>query len=75
MLTLWLAAAVVTPAGLAVPDRLTAGPGNQYLGAEAPGGRELYFTSDQQSTTQIYVQDLTSGVPQLAFDARQRSTP
>jgi hypothetical protein len=68
VLTVWLAAAVVTPVGLATPDRVTAGPGNQYLGAEAPGGRELYFASDQQSTTQIYVQDLTSGVPRLAFD-------
>jgi hypothetical protein len=68
VLTVWLAAAVVTPAGLAAPDRITAGSGNQYLGAEAPGGRELYFASDQQSTTQIYVQDLTSGVPRLAFD-------
>ena len=68
MLTVWLAAAVVTPAGLAAPDRITAGSGNQYLGAEAPDGRELYFTSDQQSTTQIYVQDLASGIPRLAFD-------
>ena len=68
MLTWWLAAAVATPVGLAAPDRITAGPGNQYLGAEAPGGRELYFASDQQSTTQIYVQDLVSGIPQLAFD-------
>lgn len=68
MLTAWLAAAVVTPVGLAAPDRITAGSGNQYLGAEAPGGRELYFASDQQSTTQIYVQDLISGIPRLAFD-------
>jgi len=68
VLTLWFAAAVVTPVGLATPDRVTAGPGNQYLGAEAPGGGELYFASDQQSTTQIYVQDLASGVPRLAFD-------
>jgi len=68
VLTLWLAAAVATPVGLAAPDRLTAAPGNQYLGAEAPGGRELYFTSDQQSTTQIYVQDRVTGVPRLAFD-------
>jgi len=68
MLTLALAAAVVTPVGLAAPDRITAGSGNQYLGAEAPDGRELYFASDQQSTTQIYVQDLESGIPLLAFD-------
>src|SRR5262249_36201861 len=64
----WLAAAVATPTGLAMPDRLTAGTGHQYLGAEAPGGRELYFASDQASTTQIFVQDLQTGVPQLAFD-------
>jgi hypothetical protein len=68
VLILWIAAAVATPVGLAAPDRLTAGTGHQYLGAEAPGGRELYFATDQQSTTQIYVQDLASGVPQLAFD-------
>ena len=68
MLTAWLAAAVAVPVGLASPDRLTAGTGHQYLGAEAPGGRELYFASDQQSTTQIFVQDLRSGAPQLAFD-------
>jgi len=68
VLIAWLAAAVITPPGLASPDRLTAGPSNQYLGAAAPGGRELYFTSDQEATTQIYVQDLVSGVPRLAFD-------
>ncbi|HEY0993928.1 MAG TPA: hypothetical protein VGD80_43025, partial [Kofleriaceae bacterium] len=68
MLIAWLAAAAATPTGLAMPDRLTAGTGHQYLGAEAPGGRELYFASDQASTTQIFVQDLQTGVPQLAFD-------
>ena len=68
MLIAWLAAAAVVPAGLASPDRLTAGTGHQYLGAESPDGRELYFASDQQSTTQIFVQDLRSGVPRLAFD-------
>ncbi len=72
MLIAWITAAIVTPLGLAAPDRLTAGPANQYLGAAAPPGgapaRELYFTSDEESTTQIYVQDLVSGVPRLAFD-------
>jgi len=68
VLIAWIVAAVVTPTGLAMPDRLTAGTGHQYLGAEAPGGRELYFASDQASTTQIFVQDLQTGVPQLAFD-------
>ncbi|MEZ4363005.1 MAG: hypothetical protein R3B48_22630 [Kofleriaceae bacterium] len=72
MLIAWLVAAVVTPVGLAAPDRLTAGPANQYLGAAAPApdgrGGELYFTSDEESTTQIYVQELGTGVPRLAFD-------
>lgn len=72
MLIAWITAAIVTPLGLAAPDRLTAGPANQYLGAAAPPSgapaRELYFTSDEESTTQIYVQDLVSGVPRLAFD-------
>lgn len=66
------APAVVTPVGLARPDRLTAGPANQFLGAASPAkgeaARELYFASDEESTTQIYVQDLVSGVPRLAFD-------
>lgn len=66
------APAVVTPAGLAAPERLTAGPANQFLGAATPpagpAARELYFASDEESTTQIYVQDLVSGVPRLAFD-------
>lgn len=72
MLIAWIAAAVITPVGLAEPDRLTAGPANQYLGAAAPAegapAREIYFTSDEESTTQIYVQELASGVPRLAFD-------
>jgi cellulose synthase operon protein C len=72
LLIAWIAAAIVTPLGLAAPDRLTAGPANQYLAAASPPAgapaRELYFTSDQESTTQIYVQDLQSGVPRLAFD-------
>lgn len=63
---------IVTPVGLAAPDRLTAGPANQFLGAAAPAGggpaRELYFASDEESTTQIYVQELASGIPRLAFD-------
>jgi cellulose synthase operon protein C len=66
------APAIVTPVGLVAPDRLTAGPANQFLGvvAAASGGpaRELYFASDEESTTQIYVQDLISGIPRLAFD-------
>ncbi len=69
MLIPWLiASAVVTPPGLAQPDRLTAGPSNQYLGALTADGRELYFASDEESTTQIYVQELATGVPRLAFD-------
>ena len=69
MLIAWVvAAAVVTPAGLAAPDRLTAGPANQYLGALTADGRELYFASDEESTTQLYVQDVQTGVPRLAFD-------
>jgi cellulose synthase operon protein C len=68
LLILWIAAVIVTPQGLSIPDRLTAGPANQYLGAQAPDGRELYFASDEESTTQIYLQDLTTGIPQLAFD-------
>jgi WD40 repeat protein len=59
---------VMALAGLRAPDRLTAGAGDQFLGALSPDEAQLYFVSDQESTTQIYVQDVARGLPLLLFD-------
>jgi hypothetical protein len=61
-------ALAATLAGVRVPDRLTAGAADQFLGTLSPDGRTLYFVSDEESTTQIYAQDLASGIPRLLFD-------
>jgi hypothetical protein len=54
--------------GLRAPDRLTAGAGDQFLGALSPDGKTLYFVSDESATTQIFAQELARGVPTLLFD-------
>jgi hypothetical protein len=62
------APAAVTPPGLRMPERLTAGAADQLLGALAPDGKTLYFISDEEATTQVYVSELARGVPTLLFD-------
>ncbi len=57
-----------TPPALRDPDRITAGASQQFLGALSPDETQLYFVSDQQSTTQIYVEDMARGLPTLLFD-------
>ncbi len=51
-----------------LPERLTAGPADQFLGALAPDGKHLYFVSAQNATLQIFMQDLTGGPALPLFD-------
>ena len=53
---------------LRLPERLTAGPADQFLGALAPDGKHLYFVSAQNATLQIFMQDLTGGPALPLFD-------
>jgi hypothetical protein len=59
---------LVLALGVRAPERLTAGPADQYLGALGPDGRTLYFVSNEESTAQIYAQDIERGIPRLLFD-------
>lgn len=67
MLTAALALAV-TAGGVRAPERVTAGTGNQFLGTLSPDRASLYFVSDDESTTRIYVEDLARGSSRLLFD-------
>lgn len=51
-----------------VPERLTAGPADQFLGTLAPDGKQLYFVSAQNATLQIFRQDLSGGPASQLFD-------
>lgn len=69
MLSAALALAVAaTAGGVRAPERLTAGTGNQFLGTLSPDRASLYFVSDEESTTRIYVQDVARGIPRLLFE-------
>jgi Tol biopolymer transport system component len=69
LLTATLALAVAASAGgVRAPERLTAGTGNQFLGALSPDRSLLYFVSDEESTTRVYVQDVARGIPRLLFE-------
>lgn len=68
MLSLTLALAVAGTGGVRLPDRLTAGAPNQFLGALSPDGKSIVYVSDEASTTQVWIQDVERGVPRLLFD-------
>src|SRR5262249_23047611 len=68
VLALTLALAAAAGIGVRAPERLTAGPANRLLGVLGPDDRTLYFVSDEQSTTEVYVEDIRRGVPVLLFD-------
>ncbi len=57
------------PRALRLPVRVTAGESNQLLGRLHPDGQRLFFMSDRDATTQIYVQDITQGGARLLWDA------
>ena len=57
------------PRALHQPVRVTAGGANQLLGELHPDGRRLFFMSDRDATTQIYVQDVAEGGARLLWDA------
>src|SRR5262249_46436889 len=61
-------AVAATAGGVRAPERLTAGTGNQFLGTLSPDRASLYFVSDEESTTRIYVQDVARGIPRLLFE-------
>jgi hypothetical protein len=63
-----VAASGPQPRAVRVPARVTAGASDQLLGDLAPNGHDLYFVSDRDATTQVYMQDLRRGGPTLVFD-------
>lgn len=56
------------PPGLRLPERVTAGWADQFLGAPTPAGRHLYFVSNQNATTEIFQQDGQTGAARPLFD-------
>jgi len=62
------------PEGMREPVRLTVGPSDQYLGDLAPNGHDLYFVSNENATSQIFVQDLRRGVARLVFEESADAT-
>lgn len=63
---------VLARAQVRLPERLTAGFADQFLGVLAPDGQRLYFVSNQNSTNQIYVQDTGSGASRPVFEHGKR---
>lgn len=59
---------LLTSVGIRAPDKLTAGPADQLLGALSPDEKTLYFVSDEQSTMQLYAQEVRRGLPLVLFD-------
>jgi cellulose synthase operon protein C len=55
---------------IALPQRLTAGPGDHFMGAMVPGKQQLVYVSNEDSLAQVHLLDLARGVPRLLFDDR-----
>ena len=53
---------------LRLPERLTAGSADQFLGVLSPDGKRLYFVSSLNSTLQIFSQTLDGGPAAPLFD-------
>ncbi len=61
--------AVEQSRAMRVPVRLTAGSSNQMMGVLSPDGRALYFVSDRNATSEIFVQDPVDSGPRLLFES------
>ncbi|MBW2703307.1 MAG: PD40 domain-containing protein [Deltaproteobacteria bacterium] len=53
---------------LHVPQRLTAGASNQMMGELSPDGESLFFVSDRNATSEIFIQSPLDAGPRLLFD-------
>jgi len=53
---------------LVQPERLTVGVANELLGQLGPDGKTLYFVSNQDTTNQVFVEDLADGRARPLFD-------
>ena len=56
------------PKDLFTPQRLTAGAANQFMGSMTRSGDALYFVSDANVSTEIFVQSPVSSGARLFFD-------
>ncbi|AKV00408.1 hypothetical protein AKJ09_07071 [Labilithrix luteola] len=54
--------------GLRRPERLTVGVADQFLGQLAPDKKTLYFSSNRNTTNEIYSQNVDDGRAHLLFD-------
>jgi hypothetical protein len=50
------------------PQRLTVGVADDLLGQLAPDGKALYFVSNRDTTTELFVQNLADGRARTLFD-------
>ncbi|HUS64661.1 MAG TPA: hypothetical protein VMZ28_08980 [Kofleriaceae bacterium] len=51
-----------------VPERLTVGVADQFLGQLAPDGKRLYFVTNRNTVTEIYSQDIAAARATALFD-------
>ncbi|MHA7629222.1 hypothetical protein [Corallococcus sp. M7] len=54
--------------GMVLPERLTVGMGDQFLGQLEPDENSLLFVSNRDIATEIFVQDLEKGRERRLFD-------
>lgn len=54
--------------GMVLPERLTVGMGDQFLGQLAPDENQLLFVSNRDIATEIFLQDLEKGRERRLFD-------
>jgi hypothetical protein len=54
--------------GLRRPERLTVGVADQFLGQLSPDRKSLYFSSNRNTTNEIYTQNVDDGRAHLLFD-------
>jgi cellulose synthase operon protein C len=54
--------------GVRLPERLTVGVGDQFLGQLTPDGSTLLFVSNRDIATEVFVQDLERGRERRLFD-------
>lgn len=55
-------------AAVRAPQRLTAGPSDQFLGTLSDDGKALYFISNRNATAQVFRKVLGEGPAELLFD-------
>ncbi|MEA2747822.1 MAG: hypothetical protein QOI41_1965, partial [Myxococcales bacterium] len=54
--------------GLRRPERLTVGVADQFLGQLSPDRKSLYFSSNRNTTNEIYAQNVEDGRSHILFD-------